>query len=110
NLADIVTEKAEENIAPWTFRLPIVPMTVDRQPINSVAIFILSIRISLVMLHVDGVVHCLRKATCDRLRDCKQTIQQFRAEERVVNEVVPHAVDVRIDHQRIHETEDQHYP
>src|SRR5205823_8902342 len=63
NRADIVTEKAEENIAPWTFRLPIVPMTVDRQPINSVAIFILSIRITLVMLHVDGVVHCLRKAT-----------------------------------------------
>ena len=57
--ADIVTEETEENIIPWTFRFAVVPMPIDRQPINRVAIFILSIRIPFMVLHVDAVVHRL---------------------------------------------------
>ena len=62
------------------------------------------------MLHMHGVVHRLREAAGNRLRDSKQTIEQVGAEERVMNEVVPHPVDVRIHHQRINEAENQHHP
>src|SRR6266511_608523 len=68
------------------------------------------LRSSLVMLHVDGVVVGLRKATRDRLRDSKEPIEQFRAKERVMNKIVPNPVDVRVDHQRVNESKDQHYP
>src|SRR4029077_4585147 len=34
----IVAEKAEENIPPRTFRFAVVPMPIDRQPVNRVAI------------------------------------------------------------------------
>ena len=62
------------------------------------------------MLHVHGVVHRLREAAGDRLCDSKNAIQSLGAEEGIVNEVVPHPVDVRIDHQRINEPENQHHP
>ena len=62
------------------------------------------------MLHVHRVVHRLRKTARDRLRDPKQPIDQFWTEKRVVNEIVPNPVDVRIDHQGINEPEDQHHP
>jgi len=39
--------------------------------------FHLAIRIPFVVLHVDAVVHRLRKTVRDRLRDSKQPIQQF---------------------------------
>ena len=85
-------------------------MSVDRQPIDRVAIFILAIRVPLVMLHVHRVVHRLRKAAADRLRDSKQTIQEFGAEKRIMNEIVAHPVDVRVDHQRVNKSEDEHHP
>ena len=62
------------------------------------------------MLHVHGVVHRLRKAAGHGLCNSKKAIQALGAEEGVVNEVVPHPVDVRIDHQRINEPENQHHP
>jgi hypothetical protein len=40
----------------------------------------------------------------------KKSIEQRRAKEWIVDEVVSDAVDVRIDHERINETEDQHHP
>src|SRR5207237_7607524 len=85
-------------------------MSVDRQPNIRVAIFILTVRVSLVMLHVHRVVHRLRKAAADRLRDSKQTIQEFGAEKRIMNEIVAHSVDVRVDHQRVNKSEDEHQP
>ena len=57
-----------------------------------------------------AVVHRLGKTAGDRLRDSKQAIEQLRAEKRVMNEVVPHPVDVRIHHQRVNEPENQHNP
>src|SRR3984893_16416027 len=41
--ADIISEETFENIAPRTFDFAVVPMTIDRQPIDRVARFILSI-------------------------------------------------------------------
>src|SRR5438093_3706653 len=40
--ADIVSEKTQKNILPWTFRFAVVPMPIDGQPINRAAFFILS--------------------------------------------------------------------
>jgi len=62
------------------------------------------------MLHVHGIVHRLRETAGDRLCDAENAIQRLRAEEWVVNEVVPHPVDVRIDHQRVDEPQNQHQP
>src|SRR5438046_6401564 len=61
------------------------------------------------MLHVHGVVHRLGETAGDRLRDSKQAIEKLRPEKRVMNEVVPHPIDVRIHHQRINEPENQHH-
>jgi hypothetical protein len=77
NRADIVAEKAEKNVPPWTFRFAVVPMAVDGQPIDSITLFILSIRIPFVVLHVDAVVHRLRKTARDRLRNSKEPVHQF---------------------------------
>jgi hypothetical protein len=44
------------------------------------------------------------------LYNSKKSIEQRRAKEWIVDEVVSDAVDVRIDHKRINETEDQHHP
>ena len=62
------------------------------------------------MLHMHGVVHGLRKTTSDGLSDSKKAIEKLRSEKRVMNEVVPDAIDVRIHHQRINEPENQHHP
>src|SRR5258708_13444922 len=62
------------------------------------------------MLHMNGVVHRLRETTSYGLRDSKKAIEKLRSEKRVVNEVVPDAIDVRIHHQRVNEPENQHHP
>jgi hypothetical protein len=62
------------------------------------------------MLHMHGVVHRLRETAGDRLRDSKQAIEQLRAEKRVMNEVVPHPVDVRIHHQASKRTRESASP
>src|SRR5207247_9909436 len=66
--------------------------------------------IDFVMLHVNCIVIRLSKATSDRLSDSKQSIKQLQAEEWVMNEVVPYAVDVCVDHQRVNESNNQHHP
>lgn len=85
-------------------------MFVNGDPIDRLPIFAWPVSIPLVMLHVDGVVVGLRKATRYRLSDSKEPIEQFRAEEWVMNKIVPNAVDVGVDHQRVNESKDQHYP
>ena len=110
NRPNVATKQTQKHIAPRIFRFAIVSMSVNRKPIDSLAVLVLTIRVALVMLHVGGVVVCLGKTGRDRLRNSKEPIEQFRAEERVVNEVVPYAVDVGIDHQRVNESKDQHYP
>ena len=85
-------------------------VTINGQPINGIAFFVPVIGISLVMLHVHGVVHRLRETAGNGLCDSKNAIQSLGAKERIVNEVVPHSVDVRIHHQRVNESENQHHP
>src|SRR5881397_2431906 len=85
-------------------------MFVNGDPIDRLSVFVWPVGVPLVMLHVDGVVVGLRKATRDRLSNSEEAIEQFRAEEGVMNQIVPDAVDVRVDHQRVNESKDQHYP
>ena len=87
-----------------------MPMLVNRKPVDSLAVLVLTIRVALVVLHMDRVVVGLRKATRDRLSDSKEPIEQLRAEERVMDKVVPNTIDVCVDHQRVNKSEDQHYP
>src|ERR1700736_85638 len=61
------------------------------------------------MLHVDRVVHRLREAAADRLCDSKKAVHDFGTEKWIVNEIMADAVDVRVNHQRINEAEDQHH-
>ena len=83
---------------------------INGNPIDGLAMFIRTVGISFVVLHVHGVIVGLRKTACDRLHDSKKSIEQRRAEEWVMDEVVPDAVDVRVDHQCVDESENQHHP
>src|SRR5262249_14169193 len=75
--ANIITEETQKDIAPRIFGFVVMAVSVDRQPIDGVTFFILPVRVSLVMLHMDGVVHRLRKTACDRLRDSKEAIEHL---------------------------------
>src|SRR5437016_1460751 len=108
--ADFIAEETQKNIAPRIFGLAVVAVPVDRYPVNRVTFFILPVRVPLVMLHMHAVVHRLRKTTSDGLSDSKKAIEKLRSEKRVMNEVVPDAIDVRIHHQRVNEPENQHHP
>jgi hypothetical protein len=110
NRAHIVAEETEKDVAPRIFRFAVVTMFVNGNPVDGLAAFIRPIGVAFVMLHVHRVVIGLRKAARDRLSDSKKAIKQLRAEEWVVNEIVAHTVDVRVDHERINEAENQHDP
>src|ERR1051325_803528 len=105
NGANVIAKETEKNIAPRTFRLAVVAMPIDRQPIDRVALLVLSIGVSFVMLHVHPVVHRLRETTGDRLGDAEQAIQNPGTEKRIVDKVMANAVDIGIDHQRINKSE-----
>src|SRR5476651_2250409 len=60
---DIVPEKAEEHVTPWILRFAVVAMFIDRNPVNGLASFVRPIGVAFMVLHVDGVVVGLRKAT-----------------------------------------------
>src|SRR5215469_11958896 len=62
------------------------------------------------MPHVHRIVHRLRKTARDGLCNPEQAIQKCGTEKRVMNEIVPHPVDIRVDHQRINESENEHHP
>ena len=108
--AGIIAKEAQENVAPRIFRFAVVTMFVNRNPIDRLAMLVRPIGVALVMLHVDDVVIGLREAARDRLDDSEEPVQKLGAEERVVNEIVRHAVDVGVDHERVNEPEDQHDP
>src|SRR5439155_6647093 len=74
NCSDIVPKETQEHIAPWIFRFAVVTVTINGQPINGIAFFVPVIGISLVMLHVHGVVHRLRETAGNGLCDSKNAI------------------------------------
>jgi hypothetical protein len=84
----IVAKEAEKNVAPRIFRLTIVPMSVNRDPINRLTTFIWAIGVALVMLDVNHVVVSLRKAARHRFDQGENSVEQLRAEKGVVNEVM----------------------
>ena len=110
NCTNIVAEKTEEDVTPGVLRFAIVPVFVDRDPIGRFTVLIWPIGIAFMMLHVHRIVICLRKTARNRLGDSKEAIEQLRAKEGVVNEIVSDPIDVCVDHQRVNKSEDQHHP
>ena len=106
----IVAEKAEEHVAQRMFGFAVMPMLVDRKPVDGLAVFVRPVRVSLVMLHVNAIVEGLAEADCDRLEKGKEAIEEPGTEIGVVNEVVGDAVDVPGNADGINEPEDQHHP
>src|SRR2546423_769836 len=92
------------------FGFAVMPMLVDRKPIDGLAACIRPVRVSLVMLHVNAIVEGLAKTDRDRLEKGKEAVEERGTEVGVVNEVVGDAVDVPGDAHRIKKAEDQHHP
>ena len=61
----IFTEKAEERIFEWMLGFAVVAVFVNGDPIDGLTVFVRTVGISLVMLHVNAFVENLAKADCD---------------------------------------------
>jgi len=83
---------------------------VNGDPVDGFAVIVGPIGISLMVLHVNGVVIGLREAAGDRLNDAKKAIQKLGTEKRIVNEVMSDAVDVGIDRESVNESQNEHDP
>lgn len=83
---------------------------VNGDPVDGFAVVVGAISVSLVVLHVNGVVISLREAAGDRLNDAKKAVQKLGTKKRVVNEVMSDAVDVGIDHESVNESQNEHNP
>ena len=77
--------------------LAVVPVFVNRNPIDRLAVFVRSVGISLVMLHMDAFIENLTEADGDRFQNAEQAIKQRRTEIGIVNEVVGDAINVPRD-------------
>ena len=87
-----------------------MPVFVNGDPVDGFAVIVGPIGISLMVLHVNGVVIGLREAAGDRLNDAKKAIQKLGTEKRIVNEVMSDAVDVGIDRESVNESQNEHDP
>ncbi|MDT4967829.1 MAG: hypothetical protein QOJ64_2566 [Acidobacteriota bacterium] len=110
NRLGIIPEKAEEHVTQRMFRFAILPVLVNREPVDGFAMLVRPVGIPLVMLHVHAVVKGLAETDGDRLEKREEAVQERPTEVGVVNEVVRDAVDVPGDADRIDEPEDQHDP
>ena len=90
--------------------LAVVPVFVNRNPIDRLAVFVRAVGISLVMLHMDAFIENLTEADGDRFQNAEQAIKQRRTEIGIVNEVVGNAVDVPGNANRVDESKDEHEP
>jgi len=106
----IVPEKTKKNVGPRILGFAVVAMFVNRNPVDCLATLIRSIRVALVVLHVDDIVVSLRKAAGDGFDYAENAIEELRTEKRVVNEIVRNAVDIGVDHERINKTHSEHDP
>src|ERR1700738_3717657 len=106
----IVAEKAEEHVAQGMFGFAVMPMLVDRKPVDGLAVFVRPVRVSLVILHVNAIVEGLAETDRDRLEQGEEAVKERGTEIGVVNEVVGNAVDVPGDADGIKKDEDQDHP
>ena len=90
----IFAEITEENVAPWIFRLAIVSMAIDGNPVLAIAVLVWPVAIS----HVVPMMHIFVKGLGDsqrhRQHDAVQPIQYPRGKVGVVDVIVRDAVDV----------------
>ena len=76
------------------FGFTVVPVLVNRNPIDGLAVVVRTVGVSLVMLHVNAFVENLAKPNGHRFHDAERTIEQRGPEVRIMDEVVGNAVDV----------------
>jgi hypothetical protein len=84
----VVAEKTEEGVAPHTFRLAVVSVSVDGEPVDRPALFVLPVAVALVVLLVDALVELLRETDGDGLQPTECAIQNRRREVGVVEKIV----------------------
>jgi len=90
----IVSQIAEKDVAPDVLGFAIVPMAVNRQPINRVPFLIGLVTVPHVMSMMHVLIECLGEPERDRFQNGEHPIQRAPTEIRVVNEVVRDPVDV----------------
>ena len=57
-------------------RLAVIAVFIDGDPINRVAMFVRTISISSVMLHVNALIEDLTEADRNRLHDAEEPVEQ----------------------------------
>ena len=76
------------------FGFTVVPVFINRNPIDSFTGLIRPVGIAFVMLQVNAFVENLAKPNGHRFHDAERTIEQRGPEVRIMDEVVGNAVDV----------------
>ena len=61
----IVAKETQKDIAPRVLRLVLVPMPINREPVDRLTIFIFPVAVAFMMLSVNNVVVSLRKTSGD---------------------------------------------
>src|SRR2546423_24249 len=84
NRNGIFPKEAQERVAERMFRLAVIAMFVNRDPIDRLAFFVRPVRVPLVVLHVDAVVKDLAKPDADRFENAEQPVQNRQPEIRVM--------------------------
>ena len=90
----IFPQITEENVAPRIFRLTIVSVAIDGNPVMALAVFIRPVAVSHVMAMMHMLVEGLGDAQRHRQHDTVQPIQYPRSEVGVMNMVVRDAIDI----------------
>src|SRR5204863_484226 len=76
----IFAEETKERVSKRMFRLAIVTMFVNRDPIDGLAFLVRSVGVAFVVLHVDAVVENLTEPDADRFEDAEKPVQDRRPE------------------------------
>jgi hypothetical protein len=106
----IFSEVAQKNITPGIFRLSIVAMSVNGNPVVCVSVLIGPVAIAHMMPVMHMLVECLGDAQRHRFHNTEEAIQDPGLKERIVNEVMGDAVDIPRDAHRVDQAHHNEHP
>ncbi len=109
-LTRIIAEIAIKRVFPHVFRLTILAIAINREPINGIAGFILNITIAHVVTHMHAVIKGLGKPNGQGFNQAKEPVEEAGGEIGVVDKVVRDAVDIPGDADGIHRAHEQQQP
>jgi hypothetical protein len=90
----IFPKVTEENIPPGVFRLAIVAVSIDGNPVMRMSLLIGTVAVAHMVPVMHVFVERLRNSQCHRFHDAEQPIQNPGFEEWVMDEVVRNPVDI----------------